>query len=192
MNIYIVTENNFFFIGVKEKLAESGKTIKMIPPLEFNIIKVDEFSDTDTFIFHVESYSTELSLLLITRKLPGRIIFTQAKRKPMKVSMLGKYITLGYNEGIDMLMNELNDDLNYDRRLVDNTKKLTERELDILSHVMGGMKVSTIGRLLCISTKTVYAHKRNAMNKLGGRNMFEIFPLKENVLRSVFSKTIPG
>lgn len=96
MNIYIITENNFFFIGIKEKLAESGKTIKMILPFELNVTKVDEFSDTDTFIFHVESYSTELSLLLITRKLLGRIILTQTKRKSVRISKIGNHRVLGY------------------------------------------------------------------------------------------------
>lgn len=187
MNIYIITENNFFFIGFKEKLAESGKTIKMVLPIEFNVIKLDEFSDTDTFIFHVESYSTELLFLLITRRLPGQIILTQTKRKSVGVSKLGNYRVLGYNEIDEILISELNDYIDNDGRLVDSCKNLTERESIVLTHVMGGMKVSTISHLLCISTKTVYAHRKNAMNKLGGRNIFEILPLREGVLRSVFS-----
>ncbi|NCG55183.1 helix-turn-helix domain-containing protein [Serratia fonticola] len=187
MNIYIVTENNFFFIGVKEKLAESGKTIKMILPFELNVSKVDEFSDTDIFILHIENYSTELLFLLITRRLPGRIIITQTKRKLAGFSKPVNYRVLGYNEPDDILINELNDDIDNDGRRVDNSKKLTERESIVLTHVMDGMKVSTIGRLLCISTKTVYVHRKNAMNKLGGRNIFEILPLREEVLRSAFS-----
>ncbi|WP_419236567.1 hypothetical protein [Serratia fonticola] len=96
MNIYIITENNFFFIGIKEKLAERGKFIKMVLPLEFNVIKLDEFSDTDTFVLQVENYSTDHLFLRITRRLLGRIILTQTKRKSVRVSKLENYRVLGY------------------------------------------------------------------------------------------------
>lgn len=76
--IYIVTEK-IFFIGVKEKLAESEKTIKMFLLLEFNVTKVDEFSDADIFIFHEEKYSTELLSLLITRRLQDRLFSLKPK-----------------------------------------------------------------------------------------------------------------
>ncbi|NCG54965.1 helix-turn-helix domain-containing protein [Serratia fonticola] len=191
MNIYVVTENTFFYLGIKEKLTGNGHIIKKIDPLEFKITQMDKFKSTDTFIFHTVNHAIELSFLLVTGKLPGRIIFTQTKRKALRVSMFGKYRTLDYNEGVDMLINELNDEIDDSEQLLYGCKQLTERESIVLSYVMEGMKVSTISSLLCISTKTVYAHRKNAMNKLGGRNVFEILPLRECVLKSVFSKAIP-
>ncbi|MBC3214215.1 helix-turn-helix transcriptional regulator [Serratia fonticola] len=45
--------------------------------------------------------------------------------------------------------------------------ELTEREKTILYPTINDMRVQSISRILCISVKTVYTHRRNAFPKLG-------------------------
>lgn len=174
MNIYVVTENNFFYLGVKEILTESEHVIQKLDPFELKASQLGKFKNTDVFIFHTVNYPIELSFLLVDRKVPGRVIFTQTKRKPVRFSVFGEYRVLGYNDDANMLINMLNDDIDYDEQMVNKCNILTEWELVVMSLVMTGMTVPSIGHLLCISTKSVYAHRRSALDKLGGRNLFEI------------------
>ncbi|WP_431223673.1 helix-turn-helix domain-containing protein [Serratia sp. L9] len=61
---------------------------------------------------------------------------------------------------------------------------LTSREKAVLLSMIDGMNMRAIGHSLRISTKTVYTHRRNALHKLGVRNLFQACPIKTSVLDS--------
>lgn len=62
--------------------------------------------------------------------------------------------------------------------------RLTKREKTILLHTISGMDAQSIGHSLSISKKTVYAHRRNALHKLGGRNFFEVSQVRDKSFRT--------
>lgn len=55
--------------------------------------------------------------------------------------------------------------------------RLTDRELEVLLHVLRGKRVQEISRTLCVSHKTVSTHKLNAMTKLGATSLPEAMRL---------------
>ncbi|CAI1616822.1 helix-turn-helix transcriptional regulator [Serratia fonticola] len=54
-------------------------------------------------------------------------------------------------------------------------KALTLREKQVLSTIQHGMCLSQVARFLSLSPKTISAHKRNAMGKLGLQRNSELF-----------------
>lgn len=59
-------------------------------------------------------------------------------------------------------------------------KALTLREKQVLSTIRHGMCLSQVARFLSLSPKTVSAHKRNAMSKLGLQRNSELFSWLRN------------
>ncbi|WP_440515061.1 helix-turn-helix domain-containing protein [Serratia sarumanii] len=55
------------------------------------------------------------------------------------------------------------------------TQTLTSRERQVLSCIKGAYDINHIARSLSLSPKTVSAHKRNAMLKLGFRRNNELY-----------------
>jgi len=61
---------------------------------------------------------------------------------------------------------------------VDNPfDKLSRREFEIISLLLGGKAVGKISALLAINTNTVTTHKTRAYNKLGVKNLLELLEL---------------
>ena len=185
MSVYIVTENNYFFLGIESKLSIMDFSAKKINAKELEESSKSDFSEEDTFVFYTSNYSVELSFLISIGHYPGRIVFIPTDRKSRFNSAFRKHVFLDYNTKIntilDQIVNKKENDIISDSFF---ENKLTKREEMILRHTINGMNAESIGQYLAISTKTVYAHRRNALHKLGGRNLFEIWPVKERTLRA--------
>jgi len=54
------------------------------------------------------------------------------------------------------------------------TSDLTEREIEVLSHIANGTTNNGVGDILCISGRTVETHRRNILGKLGLNNTAEM------------------
>lgn len=52
--------------------------------------------------------------------------------------------------------------------------KLTRREQEVVRLLAQGRKQTEIARALCVSTRTVEAHTRNARAKVGAASAFEL------------------
>lgn len=52
--------------------------------------------------------------------------------------------------------------------------KLTKRERQVVSMLAQGKRQTEIARALCVSTRTVEAHTRNARAKVGAASAFEL------------------
>jgi FixJ family two-component response regulator len=83
------------------------------------------------------------------------------------------------------VMNALKADLERNRMLPDladlpddasvRLETLSEREREVLQHVLRGRQTREIAEMLCISVKTVEFHRANIRDKLGVGNVHELF-----------------
>lgn len=185
MNIYVVTENNFFFIGLETRLHLENMVMKKIHPNDLERKSMNKFHHDDVFIFHTSFFGVELSFLISTGGLPGKFIFIPtSSRERFKLvfnrySFLDTYATV--EEITDRIIN-INKHSNLKYKFINNP--LTNREITVIHHTIKGMDADEIGQCLCIATKTVYAHRRNAFKKLGGRSLFDIWPFRGAILHA--------
>ncbi len=184
MNIYIVTENNFFFIGVKEKMPFDKAAIKKLRPEALERNSMNGFGKEDVFIFHTSNFGVELSFRISTGNFPGKLIFIPTTSKERFKLAVNRYVFLDtYASAEEIAAKIIDNDESGNTSCHVIKDPLTEREKVILRHTINGMNAQKISQCLSISAKTVYAHRRNAFHKLGGRNLFEIWPFRGKFLR---------
>ncbi|ALX96889.1 hypothetical protein AV650_26640 [Serratia fonticola] len=184
MAIYIVTENNFFYLGVKEKLPFSPKDIRQLLPNVLENSDMDDFDKNDVFIFHTSNFGMAFSFQISTGNFPGKVIFIPTSRKEKFKLSFNQYVALDSYATIDDIVAKIISNDSEDSHAQKAAKDpLTRQEHAVMRHTIDGMDVHKIGQCLSISIKTVYAHRRNALHKLGGRNIFEIWPFSGKFLR---------
>lgn len=184
LNVSIVTENNYFFIGVKEHLDGDGRVVRRVNPCELKDVYWGGVTEDDILIFHASNYIDEFLFLVSTPLFRGKVIFIPINERVRFDLGFKKHVFLDARANIDMILSEVTKLPTSEIPKTNLTRgKLTKREKVILFHTINGMDVQSISQFLSISKKTVYAHRRNALHKLGGRNFFEIWPMKEQILR---------
>ncbi|WP_157968070.1 helix-turn-helix domain-containing protein [Edaphovirga cremea] len=185
ININIVTENAYFYIGIKEHLQDDDWMVSRINPDELKNLPGSRFKEEDIFIFYTSNYLDELSFLISRDSFAGRLIFIPTNSKVKFNSAFRRHTFLDAYAGIEIIRDKITKSQVDEVSALDFMRdKLTEREKVILLHTINGMNAYSIGQFLRISIKTVYAHRRNAFLKLGGRNMFEVWPVRKEILRT--------
>lgn len=184
MTIYIVTENNFFYLGVKAKLPFSPKDMKQLLPNVLENSDMDDFDNNDVFIFHTSNFGMAFSFQISTGNFPGKVIFIPTSRKEKFKLSFNQYVVLDSYATIEDIVAKIMHHDGEDSHAQKATQDpLTRQEHVVMRHTINGMDVHKISQCLSISIKTVYAHRRNALHKLGGRNVFEIWPFSGTILR---------
>ncbi|WP_260512661.1 helix-turn-helix transcriptional regulator [Serratia fonticola] len=184
INIKVITENSYFFIGIKEYLQTDEREVSHIDFYELNSTPRNNLKNDDVYIFYTLNYINEILLLISNNPLPGRLIVIPVNNRSNFNIAFEKSILLDPHTSIENILDKITEDVELVKPSVDLQKgKLTKREKAILTHTINGMNATSISQFLCISIKTVYTHRRNAFIKLGGRNMFEIWPVRKEVLR---------
>lgn len=184
MNIKVITENHYFFIGLKEYLQNDEREVSNIDFHELNSTPRNNLKSDDVYIFYTTNYINEILLLISSNPLPGRLIVIPVNNRSNFNIAFEKNILLDPYANIENILDKITEDFEHEKPSIDLQKgKLTKREKTILTHTINGMNATSISQFLCISIKTVYTHRRNAFIKLGGRNMFEIWPVRKEVLR---------
>lgn len=184
VNIKVITENYYFFIGIKEYLQNDEREVSHIDFHEFKSYQKNNLNSDDVYIFYTLNYISEILLLISTNSHPGRMVVIPVNHRSNFDIAFEKNILLDPHASIENILDKITKDVEQVKPSVDLQKgKLTKREKAILTHTINGMNATSISQFLCISIKTVYTHRRNAFIKLGGRNMFEIWPVRKEVLR---------
>ena len=65
--------------------------------------------------------------------------------------------------------------------MINKYSNLTERESEILSHIFKGHTSIEIGKMICISPRTVEKHRQNMMSKMRVKNMIQLVKLSLEV-----------
>lgn len=187
--INIITDNYYFFVGLKAYLHAEGRVINQMALNELKNTSASSFGKEDVLVFYMLSSISEMSFLIAVAKFPGKIIFLPTAMKIKFNLSVERHIALVEDADVDTVFNELvkivGGELPVATSLQDS---LTRREKAVLLSMIDGMNMQAIGLSLRISTKTVYTHRRNALHKLGVRNLFQACPIKTSVLNAaIFS-----
>jgi DNA-binding CsgD family transcriptional regulator len=184
VNIKVITENYYFFIGIKEYLQNDEREVSNVNLHELQSSPKNNLKSDDVYIFYTLNNINEILLLISTNSLPGRMIVIPVNSKSNFNVAFEKNILLESYASIENILAKITESFERHKPSLDVLKKqLTKREKIILTYTISGMNANSISQFLCISIKTVYTHRRNAFIKLGGRNMFEIWPVGKEVLR---------
>jgi len=189
VNINVITDNHYFFIGLEAYLYAEGRVINLMSLNELKNTSAGGFGKEDVLVFHMLNSMNEMSFLIYAAKFPGKIIFLPREMKFKFNLGLERDITPEVDADVDAVLNELGKILDGEPRVATFLQdSLTRREKAVLLSMIDGMNMQAIGHSLRISTKTVYTHRRNALHKLGVRNLFQACPIKTSVLNSaIFS-----
>lgn len=187
--INIITDNYYFFVGLEAYLHAEGRVINLMALNELKNTSASSFGKEDVLVFHMLNSMSEMSFLIAVAKFPGKVIFLPREMKIKFNLDFGRHIAFAEDADVDAVFNELvkivGGELPVATFLQDS---LTRREKAVLLFMIDGMNMQAIGHSLRISTKTVYTHRRNALHKLGVRNLFQACPIKTSVLNSaIFS-----
>lgn len=178
MKVFVVTNDNYFYIGLKESLANRGLFFIKLKPSALNIEQLKASTSYNTFIFYKTDRCLVLSLFITPTIFLGRLVFIQERGSVSIRHIIGKHTLLNAKANAEELFSAITIKMCKDRMKRDIPSQLTERESMILGYTLNGMNADAISRFLRISRKTVYAHRRNGFIKLGGRNIFEIWPVR--------------
>ncbi len=187
MNINIVTDNTYFYIGLSEFFLSEEHSVQLTHPKDLTLFKSCNVKEYDVFIFHTNIYSLVPYIWMSTIDYSGQFIFIPTIANAMFNFEFGEHIILDALVNADAILNEITKRKNKKRATSNRMlfPGLTEREKIILLHNAAGVSMWSISKLLNISAKTVYAHRRNAFIKLGVRSFFEAYPIKEGCIDSL-------
>lgn len=184
VNIKVITENYFFFFGIKTHLQNDERNVTSVSFHELKDPVMNDLKSDDIYIFHTLNYINEILFFISSGFLAGRLVVIPVNSKSNFNVAFEKDVLLASHASIENIIDKITEDFEQEKASSDLlSRKLTKREKTILNYTITGMNANSISQSLCISKKTVYAHRRNAFLKLGGRNMFEIWPVRKEVLK---------
>lgn len=183
--INVITNNSYFFVGMEAQLCADDRVINRMSHDELKTLPIGGFNKQDALIVHTATYNDEIAFLVSVLTFPGDIILVPANARTTFHLDFERRMVLdvptddgtSYHESPEKPVSTVH--------FIQH--KLTRREKAILLHTINGKNAQVIGQLLDISSKTVYTHRRNALRKLGGRNLFQVCPIKDTILTSAFS-----
>lgn len=185
--INVVTNNSYFFVGMAAQLCAEDRMISQMSFDELRQLSVDNFNQRDALIFHAPNYIDEMTWLITVLTFPGNIILIPAQ------ASASFNLDFERRRVVDVYDDDAAQYHELPAKPVSVAQfiqyQLTRRERAIMVHTINGMSPKAIGQLLGLSTKTVYTHRRNALHKLGGRNLFQVCPIKDAILTSAIGKT---
>lgn len=160
--IYLISEDNFFAIGVMTTLNAAGIKVAHTTIEEFNNLNVIS-SDIVLLCAHSRSNSQALSQLI--RETEGRVVyFVDALLDEHIVRLNSKGVIFkktSKDELVKTIKNMLNGELHI------TSIYLSQKEVTIMNLLTQQKNVYSISKLLNISVKTVFTHKLSALHKLG-------------------------
>lgn len=176
MNVYIFSENHFFYIGLSAIIEkEPDITVRRVSiDLLVKHYNNDTLKESDVFLVAIDHFNMTLAALVVLDHLSLRNVFLL----PSDTRALGKN-----NYFSSFLPDEINKEYLKDVVRGDVISKVTKqwqltyRETIVMSHRLRGLDVRNVSRLLAVNTKTVYTHQRSALNKLGVRSMGHLHTL---------------
>lgn len=175
MNIYIVTEDLYFFLGLANILNHRGIIRIHFKELEnvcdescFNDVFIVDSQDIPVYIYHQ-----------IALKLRGEALYFFIKNKFKK-----SYTLYGA-----VFLNVLTDMGKYFPNVIhshpplppasNDNKILTLRERAVLSYIINGRSAKSASVNMGLSLKTIYAHRNSALKKIGRWNFSKLILFRD-------------
>ncbi len=179
MCIYIITDDSYFFTGLKGIMVQaiSDEFINLKSDSVFASFKVKEIESGDVFVIASDSFTLNLSLLLYLKDAPATLLLGDNKANEALNNNLPSAVIRNNATAGDILTLII-----HERRQYRNVMfpEMTERERAVLLYTLKGIPVKSISSMMEISIKTIYAHRKNGFSKVGARNIMD-FSRMENI-----------
>lgn len=170
--ISIISDDVYAKIGLEELVL----SLSPITPL--SVKKIYSFEKTWINEKEIKSLLASQESLVLILAHNSLLTFLSSLKLP-------EYITLGsYNGNLKALQTHINLFLNEKRKhkAEEYKKKLTHQEYLVIEMYLKGQSLHIISRQLNRSYKTIYAHKRNAMKKMGIKTVIDLVQKKQSIL----------
>lgn len=187
MNIYVLTENSYLFLGVANSLKQR---------MDCRCVQLNPNSKSNSEIFHLtkpgdivlvaqENSNIDFTMLMELNETNASVIIA-ANHVDWKISSIFRFATIARKFYLSDLLQNM-----YLVQAINNKEiklpKITKTERAVLKLVMNGMTINFISSRLNITTKTAYSHQRSAFRKIGIRKSLDIIKLPSNYLNYLCS-----
>lgn len=161
--IYVITEDNYFAIGIIAILNNAGITVNHVGIQEFNALD-DNVDHNDIILLCAQSRTDSLALTRLAKRTDGKVIFfidIAAEIKAFKFLYKGVISKKSPKEELIELISIAV------RKNREHAIHLSKQETIVMDLLAQQQTAYRIARRLNLSEKTVGAHKVNALRKLG-------------------------
>lgn len=189
MNIAVLESSHIIYEGISNILLKSGNHVKLF--------RIDRLNDIDSF-FEKE----QLDIIIIN---PSQIQnkvkeFTTIKKSMPDTLWTALVYTLFDQQTMSLFDKSINitdsptsitglitklEDINSSNLSSAEQEQLTEREIDVLKLIVGGLSNKEIADKLFISIHTVVSHRKNISQKTGIKSQagLTIYAISNNIIR---------
>lgn len=182
MCIYIITDDSYFFSGLKGIMSQtiSDDFVNLKSENVFSFFKDEKIERGDLFVIASDSFSLNLSILLYLKDAPVTLLLGDNKANEALNNNLPSAVIRSNATAGDILTL-----ITHERRQYRDAMfpEMTERERTVLLYTLKGIPVKSISTMMEISIKTIYAHRKNGLSKVGARSIMD-FSRMENICAS--------
>ncbi len=161
--IYVITEDNYFAMGLMAILENADINANHISIDEFNSL-ADTVEHNDIILLCAHSRTNSLALSRLAKKTDGKVIFfidTTSEIKALTFSYKG---VISKKSPTEELIEQINTLVRKNRT---NAIYLSRQETIVMDLLAKQQDVYRIAQQLKLSSKTIFSHKVNALKKLG-------------------------
>jgi DNA-binding CsgD family transcriptional regulator len=168
VKIHSISDDGFFSLGCEAIFHINGYKLNNIPPERSWLAELsEEIDEGDIVLVTMGSH-------LRTQKVLERLAYLGADVMLFIDLPVKKYTSVSWMRGflskkipISLLLPSF-ETMSFHKG--NKTNLLTQREKEVMEAIMKGQSFKQISEALNISLKTVYAHRRNSLNKIGLRH----------------------
>jgi len=185
MCIYIITDDIYLFKGLEGIMRQNIRDIFIHIHSDklFSYFKHQEIVPEDVFILASDCVSLNMAVLLFLKNTSATILLAENKNNRTITNYLPSAVIRKNATTADILL-IIGLEQKRDRDSI--FAKITERERAVLLYTMTGKSLKYISNTMKVSLKTIYAHRKKGLSKLGARSVMDfgrmqsVFPVLES------------
>lgn len=185
MNIYVITENYYLFTGVVHSLSSrmACHFIRLNPHDTNNYSIYKDSAPSDVYILAPENSKIDFSILVALNDTKSSVIFARSNSDG-NICRMFRFTNLERVFHLSDLLQCIFKLKPSDSREI-HLPKITTQERSVLLLTLSGMGVSYIGARFNMTVKTVYAHQRSALKKLGVRKVRDVISFPDHFVEYI-------
>ena len=161
----IITNDEYFYIGIYALLKDRGdnNVVFRVTTNDFEEFYKHHLFDSCLFIVYLHAVSESFVALSHLEKVHGKVIFFSKNTRTFKIcNFFGvSCIDVERIEEIDTILKYSNSIYPIKKGL------LSQKEKHVLVKLLNGWSINNLATVNDVSYKTISAHKRNGLSKLG-------------------------
>ncbi|HGL5836615.1 TPA: helix-turn-helix transcriptional regulator [Serratia marcescens] len=166
MRIHIISDDTFFFLGCEAILTINGYSTEKVNPEKLlrDDFLIGEIEEGDVILIDITNHLVTQRVLIQLSLIDARkVLFIKSQKiKSKKSGWTGVFFPKNLSTSLFIPALE-----SIKEPRMGDISPLTKRESEVMQEILKGVSFKVISELFNISIKTVYAHKNNALKKIG-------------------------